>query len=176
VLETIEHHEKSGKPGLVVIADFEKAFENVWLEFIYKCPEYYSFGESLIQWVKVRYSNPRCKIVNNVYFSGSNKLSRGVKQGCPLSAYLLIMAIEMLAVKIPPNNNIKRLEIQGLKMKVSLYADDSCFILNPQFGSLHSLIEDLDIFFTTNIWYILHIRSQKNVTLTLQCSFNSCNQ
>jgi hypothetical protein len=27
-----------------------------------------------------------------------------------------------------------------------LYDDDSCFILHPQFESLHSLIEDLDTF------------------------------
>ena len=27
-----------------------------------------------------------------------------------------------------------------------MHADDSCFVLNPQFGSLHSLIEDLDTF------------------------------
>ena len=52
----------------------------------------------------------------------------------------------MLAVKIRPNNNIKGLEIHGLKTKVSLYADDSCFILIPQLESLHGLIEDLDTF------------------------------
>ena len=84
----------------------------------------------------------RCKIENNGYFSESFKLPRGVKQGCPLSAYLFIMAIKMLAVKIRFNNNIKGLEICGLKTKVSLYADDSCFLLKPQLESLHSFIED----------------------------------
>ena len=36
--------------------------------------------------------------------------------------------------------------VGGIKTKVSLYVDDSCFLLNPQLGSLHSLIEDLDTF------------------------------
>jgi hypothetical protein len=54
------------------------------------------------------YCNPRCKIVNNDYSSESITLSRGVKQGCPLSAYLFIMAIEMLDIKIRSNNNIKK--------------------------------------------------------------------
>ena len=91
------------------------------------------------------YSKPRCKIINNSYISESFKLSRGVKQGCPLSSYLFITAIEMLAVKIR-SNNIKIFEIYGLKTKVSLYADDSCFLLKPQLESLHSLIEDLHNF------------------------------
>jgi hypothetical protein len=69
----------------------------------------------------------------------SFKLSRGVKQDCPLLTDLFIMAPEMLAIKIRSNNNIKGLEIQGLRTKVSLYADDSCFLLNPQLRSLHSL-------------------------------------
>ena len=85
--------------------------------------------QSLIKWVKVMYSKPRCKIVNNGYISERFKLSRGVKQGCPLSAYLFIIFIEMLAVKIRSNNN--GLEIHSLKTKVSLYAD-SCFLSKPQ--------------------------------------------
>ena len=51
----------------------------------------------------------------------------------------------MLAVKIRSNNSIKGLEIRGLKTKVSLYTDDSCFLLKPQLQSLHGLI-DLDTF------------------------------
>ena len=66
---------------MVFIADLKKAFDKVRLDFIYK-------------WVKIMYSNLRCKIVNNGYFSESFELSRGVKQGCPLSPYLFVMAIE----------------------------------------------------------------------------------
>ena len=63
------------------------------------------------------YSNPRCKIVSNSYFSESFKLPRGVKQGCPLSAYLFIMAIKMLTIKIISNTTIKGLVYPGLKNK-----------------------------------------------------------
>ena len=82
------------------------------------------FFQSLLKWVKIMYSNPRCKIVNNGYFSESIELLRGVKQGCPLSPNRCIISIEMLAIKIRPNKNIKGLEIQGIKTKVSLYADN----------------------------------------------------
>jgi hypothetical protein len=58
-------------PGLFFIADFENAFDKVRLEFIYKYLDNFNLGKSLIQWVKVMYSNPRCKTVNNGYFSES---------------------------------------------------------------------------------------------------------
>ena len=46
LLETIEHCETSKMPGLVFIADFEKTFDKVRLEFIHKCLDYFNFGES----------------------------------------------------------------------------------------------------------------------------------
>ena len=68
-LREIIDHETSKKPGLVFIADFEKLFDKVRLDFIYKCQDFFNFGDCLIKWVKVMYSNPRGKIVNNGYFS-----------------------------------------------------------------------------------------------------------
>ena len=62
---------------------------------------------------------------------------------------------------------------------MSLYADDSCFLLIPLcfLGSLHSLIEDLDNFSNHSGLQsnydectILRIGSQKNITFTLPCS------
>jgi hypothetical protein len=43
------------------------------------------------------------------------------------------MAIEMSAIKIRSNNNIKGLETQGLKTKVSLY--DGIYYLDPSTAS-----------------------------------------
>ena len=52
LLEIIEQHKTSKKPGLIFIADFEKFFDKVRLDFIYKCMDFYNFGDSLIKWVK----------------------------------------------------------------------------------------------------------------------------
>ena len=56
------------------------------------------------------------------------------------------MAIEILSIKIRSNNNIRGLEIQGLKTKVSMYAYDSSFMLSPYARPLQCLIEDVDNF------------------------------
>lgn len=39
-LETIEHYEKEEKSGLMFIAAFEKAFDEIKWDFIYGCLQY----------------------------------------------------------------------------------------------------------------------------------------
>ena len=82
----------------------------------------------------------------------------------------------MLALNIRSNNN-KGLEIQGLKTKVSMYADDSSFILSPQDRSLQCFIEGVHNFAglyglipNYDKCAILRIRSLKNTHFTLPCS------
>ena len=146
LLEIIEHYERLQKTGLIFIADFEKAFDTVRHDFIYKALSFFNFGQSLINWIKIMNNNTSCKIINNGYLSQSIPLLRGVKQGCPLSPYLFIIAIEMLAIKIRTNTNIKGLEINGFEEKISMYADDSNFLLSPSESSLKALTDDLNEF------------------------------
>ncbi len=118
-------------PGLVFIADFDKAFDTINCKFIYQCLETYNFGETFIKWVHVLYQNLCSKIINNGHISDPITLSKGVRQGCPLSAYLFILSIEMLAIRIRNNANIKGLEMNGLESKSSFYADDASFYIKP---------------------------------------------
>ena len=71
---------------------------------------------------------------------------RGVRQGCPLSPYLFIIVIETLANRIRNNNNILGLTINGFDTKISLYADDATFFIQPKQTVLAALMEDLNSF------------------------------
>ena len=53
------------------------------------------------------YNNIEPTVANNGSSGGYFKLNRGVRQGCPLSAYLFIIALETLACKIRKDPNIK---------------------------------------------------------------------
>ncbi len=53
---------------------------------------------------------------------GFFNLERGVRQGCPLSAYLFILAIEILANKIRHEKDIKGIIIDKEEIKLSMLA------------------------------------------------------
>ena len=67
--------------------------------------------------------------MNNGFTTGPFLLGRGVRQGDPLSPYLLILALETLAIKIREDCNVQGFKIGQKMIKLSLFADDiSCVI------------------------------------------------
>ena len=52
----------------------------------------------------------------------------GTRQGDPLSAYLFILASEVMLIQIGNSDQIKGLKIDDSIIKLSAYADDTCFI------------------------------------------------
>ena len=67
----------------------------------------FGFVHSLVRWVETFYSNISSSIINNGSFSANFELSRGVRQGDPLSPYLFLIAIETLAAAIRTSTDIK---------------------------------------------------------------------
>lgn len=52
-----------------------------------------------------------CFEINNSFSSSLFKITRGVRQGCPVSPYLFILFVELMVVAIRTNNCI-----QGIKV------------------------------------------------------------
>ena len=81
-------------------------------KIIQKCLEGTKFGPHLRQWVYVFYHNISTCILNNSHASEPFLLESGVRQGCPLSGMLSVIAIEVLAQKIRRSKMIKGIEIE----------------------------------------------------------------
>ena len=80
--------------------------------------------------------------MNNGWASNFFKLSRGVRQGCPLSPYLFILSVEILVDAIRQKKEIRGITLNGKETKLSQYVDDTTLILD---GSEESLLEALNL-------------------------------
>ena len=116
-------------PGLLILIDFEKAFDTVEWNFLFKSLKSYNIGSEFISWVKLLYNNITSCTVNNGHLSPSFELTRGVRQGCLLSAFLFILASEVIALYLKSDKSVKGIKIAGTEYKICQLADDTTIFL-----------------------------------------------
>ena len=145
ISDLIEYTSLKNKPGYILLIDFEKAFDTIRWSYLYKCLNFFNFGEMFIHWVKVIYSNIESTVINNGHTSQYFKLSRGIRQGCPVSPYLFIIAVEVMAIYIRQSKDIKGIWVGNTEFKISQLADDTgMFVLDIQ--SIKNVIKCLEDF------------------------------
>ena len=145
-LSIIEYAEEEDIPALLMFIDYEKAFDTVEWDFVIECLNFFNFGNTVINWVKILYSDISSCVINNGWFSDFFKPSRGVRQGCPLSPYLFIIVAEVFAISIRKNDKIKGITINGESSKIEQYADDTFMAFLFEKESLDEIIITLDKF------------------------------
>ena len=74
--------------------------------FLEKSLNQFGFGPDFIRWVKIFYKGIQSRIINNGLCSHYFNIERGVRQGNPLSPYLFVNAIEILAIAIRSQDDI----------------------------------------------------------------------
>ena len=72
-------------------------------------------------------------------------MSRGVRQGCPLSALLFIIVVEILGIQIRNNQDIKGFTFAGNEHKISQYADD-CIAMVSDIKCIEILLNSVKSF------------------------------
>ena len=112
--------------GCLLFVDFYKAFDTLEWNFIDECLESYGFNEMFRKWVSVLYTQISNSVILNGCFTDTIFPTRGIRQGCPLSALLFILSIEVVSNKIRGDNYIKGICIgeQSKEIKIGQLADD----------------------------------------------------
>ncbi len=145
IQDYFEHCENFQIPGILLFLDFEKAFDSIEWEYMFEVLKKFGFGEGFIKWVRVLYTKPIMSIKNNGWHSCDISLNRGVRQGCPLSALLFVISVEIMAIKIRKNRDISGFKMLELEVKTSMYADDTSLLLSD-LKSMENAIDEVNTF------------------------------
>ena len=106
ISDIISYTTAKNLPGLAIFLNFEKAFDSIEWNFLFKALDKLKFGPDFKNWVQTFYCNITSCVTNNGYASDLFNLERGVRQGCPLSGILFVLGIEILALAIKKNPKI----------------------------------------------------------------------
>ena len=115
---------------------FFKSFYSLEWDFMFGTLKHFRFNESFISWVKTLYSDIQTCVMNNGWVSENFKNSRGIRQGCHLSALLIVLSVEIMALNLRSSKDIKgitvKLDEKKHSIKISQLADDTTLYCNSK--------------------------------------------
>ena len=131
--------------GFLATMDVEKAFDSLDHKFLVSVLKRIGFGQNFISWIEIILKNQESCVINGGTTTKYFKLNRGTRQGDPISAYLFILAFEILFLLIKENPHIKGLNIFDHCYLYSAYADDTTFFLKDV-NSIKEMVNKFHIF------------------------------
>ena len=96
--------------------------------------------------IKAIYDKPTANIILNGENQKAFPLRSGARQGCPLSPLLFNIVLEVLAMAIREEKEIKRIQIGKEEIKLSLFADDMILYIENPNDATRKLLELINEF------------------------------
>ena len=128
--DVMTYAESNNLPGILLFIDFRKAFDTIEWDFIQKSIEMFNFGPNIRKWISILYTNVEIGVMNEGFMTNYFRVSRGVRQGCPLSPLLFVLAVELLGLKIRQDQLCRGIKLpDGQEAKISQFADDTTLIV-----------------------------------------------
>lgn len=123
-LDLIDFCNKNKLSGLLLLVDFEKAFDRLEWDFIFKCLRFFNFHDGFIRWIKTLYSNTSACVCKNGYSSPFFSNFERRPTGLPCKSLYFIICAEVLALKINSSRIIRGISILDHETRILQYADD----------------------------------------------------
>ena len=124
----MEYLDAKKTSGLLLFLNFEKAFDSLEWDFMNKALNAFNLGPNVKRRITIFYKGVQSAVMNGGFLTSYFNISRGVRQGCPLSPLLFILATELLAAKIRQDSNCK-----GISLPVTRRSKFHSFLMTPPY-------------------------------------------
>jgi len=151
IMNKFRHYK--GKKGYVALKlDMEKAYDRIEWDFLLACLRQLGFNNTWVQWISECISTVSYSLIINGESCGFFKPSRGLRQGDPLSPYLFLLCMDVLARRL---EDLSQDSKSGIGIKIApatrripclLFADDSLILCKTSAEACHKLKNTLDLF------------------------------
>ena len=146
-LDILKESANENSSGLLILVDFEKAFDSISWDYITKIPNLFNFSEQTIQVVKSLQKNSISKILQNGHCSDIINLARGCRQGDPISPYIFVLSVEPLGTAFREHTQLQGYMIGGREHRVSQFADDTTLFITSSERNLRLCMDILGEFY-----------------------------
>jgi len=146
--EALGWAEEKNQDLVLLLLDFEKAFDRIEWHFLFITLEKLGFEGTWIRWVRSLYIEASSAIKVNGVIGSDFQLARSMRQGCPLAPYLFILATDVLAYMLAdPKYGVEGLSLpKGGLIRDQTFADDMALYLKGSPSNLDKAQRVLTIF------------------------------
>ena len=146
IYDVIDYCETFNERGILIILDFSKAFDTIEWPFIEETLKRFNFGETFIELIKLCQVNSKSRVEQNGHLSSYISLTRGCRQGDPLSPYVFVLCAEILSHVLRESGKVRGLVVYDRECRVSQYADDTTLLLQEDYDSVVEVLRILKWF------------------------------
>ena len=132
IFDMLKIADEDNLPGIFVSIDFQKAFDMVEYKCVDEALRWFHFGPVIRQWVKLLFESFYQQTYSNGYFSEEITTSKGLFQGNPVAPYFFIIVMEILAIKLRRNKDIKGLKVGEQELLLAIFTDDLGLMLKGE--------------------------------------------
>jgi hypothetical protein len=148
VQEALDWAVESDQDLVMLLLDFEKAFDKIEWGFLSEALAKLGFANQWIHWVCSLYRSTSLAIKLNGVVGSSFPLAKSVRQGCPFAPYLFIVATNVLGHMLED----QRFKMEGLSLPrrgriiKQTFADDTALYLQGSCANLERTQKVLNLF------------------------------
>ena len=115
VKEIIEYCKEEQVEAYMILMDFQKAYDRVDQETMDQTMREMNFLQTIMDLITLLYTDAEALVVINDRLGRKFKTHGGVRQGCPLSPYLFILVLELMAIEMRDDDTIQGVKIAAVR-------------------------------------------------------------